>query len=228
MTKKLFSVALLLVFFSHTAFSQETEVKITLSEQFFDALFEAVFTNLEQPKVPIASTGAGAGERGESARGPMVAGDALIAACDETVRLRKDVEGVRTAVKFRNGKIVAPIAFEGSYDVPLFGCVDFSGWADTNIDLKFDKAKNALVGDAKVLNVNLSGTGGTGSSLIARMVQNSIDKKVNPLEIIALDRLSFTAPVQNAGKLRMEAVGMRHVVGEKEISVFLKYRFKKG
>ncbi len=229
-------IAIALFAFCTGAAAQDTEVKITLSEQFFETLLDAVFANLDEPKVQLSLMDQSKLDQnaldGQSSIHVINASynpaGPTSAACDETVRLKKAVDGVRTAVRFRGGKIYAPIAFEGNYNPPLIGCIGFSGWAETNIDLRFDAAKNALVGHARVINVNLSGTGGIGSSLITRLVQNSIDKKINPLEIIKLDMLSFTAPIQDAGKLRMEAVGIRHVVGDKEINVFLKYKFGKG
>jgi hypothetical protein len=211
--------------------AQETEIKLSLSEQFFETLLSAVFENLDQPKVPLSLTGQRTQSEQDSARtvfGLVSYADAGSAACDETVRLKKEIDGVRTAVKFRNQKIYAPIAFEGSYNVPLLGCIDFSGWAETRIALSYDQSTNALIGKTKVLSTNLSGTNGIGSGLITRLVQNSIDKKINPLEIIKLDMLSFTAPIQNSGKLRMKAIGIRHVVRDREIDVYLKYRFEKA
>lgn len=236
MKKKILGLCAIFVLSVTVIQAQETEIKITLSEQFFEALLEAVFTNLDQPKVPLSlGQDSGFGIQ-DSASGPRLSElntqysslSTEAVACDETVRLKREVDGVRTAVKFRSGRIIAPIAFEGNYNPPLIGCIGFSGWAETTIDLSFDKTKNALVGNARVLNVNLSGTNGVGSSLITRIVQNSLDKKINPLQIIELERLSFTAPVQNSGKLKMEALGIRHVVKDKEIEVFLKYRFNKG
>jgi len=218
----IFSVALLVV----PVAAQTAEVKITLSEQFFDALLEAVFTNLKAPSVPLTS-GAGTAYRFESERGgPAAFPETGI--CDEAVVLKKEVDGVRTAVRFRQGKIYVPIAFQGTYNPPLVGCIEFQGWAETNIELSFDKKKNAIVGNAKVLNVNLSGTGGLGSNLIARMVQASIDRKINPIEIISLEKLSFTVPVRDSGNLQMRALGMRHVVAERALEIFINYEFRKA
>ena len=229
MKKRIVILATLLLMMSQTTFAQETEIKLTLNEQFFETLLTAVFENLDAPKVPLSLA--------ENRRIDRPNPQSVIKAvkyqpnemeCDESVRLKKQVGGVMTAVKFRNGKIYAPIAFEGSYNPPLIGCIDFSGWAETTIDLVLDKTKNALVGRAKVLSVNLSGTNGIGSNLITGLVQNSIDKKVNPIEIINLERLSFTVPIQDAGKLKMRAIGIRHVVRNREIDVYLKYRFEKA
>ncbi len=208
MTKKILFTTVLLCSLSASLFAQDTQVKITLDEQFFDEFLQAIFTNLEAPSVPI-SKNSGAG-------------------CSETIRLKEQIDGVKTAVRFRQGKIYAPIAFEGSYRAPLIGCIDFEGWAETNIDLVFDRNKNAIVGQAQVLKVNMSGANGIGSELLARFVQNEIDKKVNPIEIIGLDKLSFVTPIQNAGKLRMRATGFSHKVINSNIDIIIKYRFEKA
>ena len=133
--------------------------------------------------------------------------------------------GVRTAVRFRDGKIIAPLAFSGSYDPPLVGCVDFSGTADTAIDLQFDEFNQRLTARAKVSNVSLNGTGGLGGSLVARMVQGSIDKKINPIEVVTLDKMSFAVPIQNKPGLRMKATGIRYAVTGNTLSVFVAYEF---
>ena len=205
MKKRILSVAILLCAFAGISTAQSSEIKITVGEQFIENLLNAVFTNLESPSVAIS--------------------DNSSSACNETIRLKKEVEGVKTAVRFRNGKIVAPIAFEGNYNPPLIGCIDFSGWADTTIDIVFDRRKNAIVGRATVSNVNLSGTGGVGSSLLARFVQSSIDEKVNPIEIVRLDKLSFLLPIQNSGKLKMKATNVRHQVRDRTIDVYIAYEF---
>lgn len=208
MKKRLLSVAILLCAFAGSAFAQSSEIKISVGEQFVENLLTAVFTNLESPSVAIS---------GNSGSG-----------CNETIRLKKEVDGVKTAVRFRNGKIVAPIAFEGNYNPPLIGCIDFSGWADTTIEIVFDRGRNAIVGRATVSNVNLSGTGGVGSSFLARFVQSSIDEKVNPIEIVKIDQLSFLLPIQNAGNLRMKATNVRHQVRDKSIDVYVAYQFVKA
>lgn len=235
------------------------EVTISLDEQFFDVLLDAVFTNLDAPSVPLTLTEFNRRDA-ETRRGredifakslefekprqgkdfkfadsiefkkisasPRLRGEPSV--CDENIRLQREIDGVRTAVKFRQGKIYAPIAFRGNYNPPLIGCVGFSGFAETNIELAFDGQSQTLVGRAKVLNVNLSGTGGIGGSLLTRLVQSSIDDKINPLKILEMEKVSFTVPVQNSGKLKMKAVGMRHTLGEGVLNVHVKYQFLKG
>lgn len=146
--------------------------------------------------------------------------------CDESIKLQREIDGVRTAVRFRDGQIYAPIAFRGNYNPPLIGCIEFSGWAESIITLEFDNEKQSLVGRAKVTNVQLSGTGGIGSSLVTKLVQNSIDKKINPLQILQMDKVSFAVPVQNAATLKMKAVGMRHEIANGALNVFISYQFQ--
>ena len=71
-------------------------------------------------------------------------------------------------------------------------------------------------------------TGGLGGNLIARMVQSSIDKKINPIQILDLERLSFVVPIQNSGKLAMKATGIRSEVVGNALNVYVQFSFLKG
>lgn len=204
--------------------AQTAEIKLTFDEQFFDALLESVFTKLQPPSVPLTSVALPPTDPAESRSGPSEGPPV----CKEAVTVQREVDGVRTAVRFRQGKIYAPIAFSGNYNPPLIGCIEFRGWAETNIKLQYDSKRQALVANATVVNVNLSGTGGVGGDLIARMVQNSIDSKINPIEIVSMDKLSFTFPIRESGNLRMNALGIRHQVNERSVDVFVNYEFRKA
>jgi len=60
-------------------------------------------------------------------------------------------------------------------------------------------------------------------------VQSSIDKKINPIEILQTDKLSFVVPVQNAGgALRMKAVTVRHEIANGVLNVYIAYEFVKA
>ena len=126
-------------------------------------------------------------------------------------------------------KFTRRLLFPVRYNPPLVGCVEFQGWAEANIDLEFDRQSQKLLGKIRVLNVQLSGTGGIGGGFIARLVQNSIDKKVNPIEILQTDKLSFIVPVQNAGgSLQMKSTGVRTELGNGILNVVIAYQFTKG
>jgi hypothetical protein len=214
--------------------SPQAEVTITLNEQFFDTLLDAVFKNTGGLEFGISQNVRLKGNENQSSLINSFAADRnsktenRTNVCSEVIRLQRERDGVKTSVRFRDGRISAPIAFTGSYNPPLIGCVDFAGVAETNIELEFDRAKQALVGRAKVLNVNLSGTGGVGGGLLARLVQNSIDKKINPIQILQMEKVSFVVPIQNAGSLKMKAVGMKHEVVQGAMNVRIAYEFQKA
>ena len=217
--------------------AQQAEVSISLNEQFFDALLDAVFKNSGAVEFPLAEIEKRGKSKSEKIAFANVKfdveeqktkdkGQLKNALCNESIKLQREIDGVRTAVRFRDGKIYAPLAFTGNYNPPLVGCIEFSGWAETNIELEFDNERQTLVGRAKVLNVQLSGTRGVGSSFITKLVQSSIDKKVNPIQILQMDKVSFAVPVQNSTTLKMKAVGMRHEITNGALNVHIVYQFQ--
>lgn len=244
--KKMYALALsVLMLVSVSNAQQSADVTISLNEKFFDALLDAVFTNLNNPSFPLAENEVIDNDRSAESSTLAVRGPGsdfspfgfaenetfphtASSKCDESIRLMREIDGVRTAVRFREGKIYAPIAFSGSYNPPLIGCIDFQGWASSTIELEFDQNSQTLVGRAKVSDVSLSGTGGVGSSLIARLVQSSIDSKINPIQILQMDKVSFVVPVQNNGSLRMKAIGIRHEIVNGAMNVNITYQFLKG
>jgi hypothetical protein len=201
---------------------QKAEVTISLNEAFFDAALEALF----QGSTPLEFSIAEYRRTHSEPRfiNASFSRTAVQANCAETIKIQREINGVRTAVRFRDGKILAPLAFTGSYNPPFVGCVNFSGWAESTIDLEFDQIAQRLVARARVLNVNLNGTGGVGGSVIAKLVQSSIDKKVNPIELFQLNKLSFGVPVKGS-ELQMRATGIRHELQNGAINVVVSYEF---
>ena len=242
MYKRAFAAGLAVFLFISAASAQRAEVTISLNEAFFDSLLDSVFQNFDPPEFSMASTEpyrrdaemrsfSGFGwassflSLGDSAAQRLSGEDPY---CNESVKLLREMKGVRTAVRFRDGKIYVPLAFAGNYAPPLIGCVEFAGWAEANIDLEFDQNTQRLVGRVRVFNVNLNGTGGIGGSVIARLIQGSIDKKLNPIEIMSLDKVSFGVPVQSSGTLRMKAQKIKPEVGAGALNVRVEYEFVKG
>lgn len=209
MSKKLSILLFLVLVFSTFAKAQSAEIMIGLNEQFFDAILDSTFTNLKQPDFPLS--------------------DRKDSSCDEKVRLEREMNGVRTAVQFRDGRIIAPIAFTGKYNAPLIGCMDFRGWAETDLTLEFDPSSQTLFGRAKVTNVKLNNVPSLAGGVLARLLQGSIDKKINPVKLMVLDKLSFVVPVSVAeGNLKMNAKALRHEVSENRLNIFVTYEFIKA
>jgi hypothetical protein len=148
--------------------AQKTEITISFSEQFFDALLDAVFLYAEPPEFPLAANTRRDAEpvsRPSITSGMYSFAETSVAAnepCTESVKLLRENAGTRTSVRFREGKITAPLAFTGKYNPPLIGCVAFTGTADTLINLEFDQAGQRLIARVKVRDVSLNGTGGIG------------------------------------------------------------------
>ena len=217
------SAAFLLSVLAVSSFAQRASVTVTLNEQFFDALLDAAYQNAAPPEFSLSSTG----PKSASQIVPA-AFDSKAEACNESITVLRENKNVRTGVRFRDGKIMAPLAFTGRYNPPLLGCMDFSGSADTLVTLEFDPARKSLRGYAKVTNVALDGTGGIGGSLVARMVQGSIDRKINPIPIIDLEKISFMVPIQNSGRMAMKAVGFRSEVVGNALNVTVEFEFVKA
>lgn len=206
--RKILGAIFSIVLFISFAQAQTAEVMVSLNEQFFDAVLDATFKNLKQPDFPLS--------------------DRVDSSCAESVRLEREMSGVKTAVQFREGKIIAPIAFTGKYNAPLLGCLDFRGWAETNLELEVDQNTQTLIARANVKNVQVNNIPSFAGGVIARLLQGSIDRKINPVKLMLLDKLSFVVPVSVAeGSLKMNAKGMRHEVGQNALNVYITYEFAK-
>ena len=247
---KKFHILIWLLLAISVANAQKTEVTISFNEHFFDTLLNAIFRHSGPPEFPLARNEINRRDAEIERRvrnsefGPThsftlktrnteletqfrrFGGENPI--CKETIQLLRESNGVRTSVRFRDGKIYAPLAFAGNYNPPFIGCVPFSGIAETNIELEFDLTNQRLIARANVLKVSLTGTGGVGGNVIARLIQSSIDKRINPIEIIRLDKLSFVVPIQNSSNLKMKAVGIRHEIMNGVLSVYVAFEFLKA
>ncbi len=229
--------------FAVNANAQRTEITISFSEQFFDTVLDAIFQHGGPPEFSIGAN------HPPRLNGPVPDRERTMLAvsypysfipesqwgqyaprerCKESIQLLRETSGVRTAVRFRDGQILAPLAFSGNYNPPLVGCIPFAGWAESNLELEFDEAGQRLIARAKVLNVSLAGTGGIGGNVITRLVQSSIDRRINPIEIFRLDKVSFMLPIQNSGKISMKAVGVRHTIENGVLQVHIAYDLIKG
>ncbi|HYJ47352.1 MAG TPA: hypothetical protein VEV81_12135, partial [Pyrinomonadaceae bacterium] len=115
------------------------EVTVTLNEQFFNSLLDAIFTRLRAPQYPLSLAGLSVEGQKDAAvqlRRPSFSlshAGAGADTCESVVMLEREMGGVRTQVRFENGRVVAPLAFKGNYSMALLGCISFQGWADTVI-----------------------------------------------------------------------------------------------
>jgi hypothetical protein len=197
------------------------EAVVTISESFVNSLLDALLRQPRPPTFPLrlASIERQTGEgllRSEANHPSNAQG------CASEIMLQREISGVRTAVRFRERSITAPIAFRGSYSAGLLGCFRFTGWADTEINLDFDRARQRLVARVRVRDVNLSGVPGLASGAVTGMVQNSIDERINPIEILRAEQLGARIPVPNGDDLHLRAREVQTEVlnGELRLRIF--------
>lgn len=184
------------------------EVVVVLNEQIFNALIEAMFTLPNPPTFPLARGGN--------------------SSCASEIALRREMSGTRTAVRFQAGRISAPVAFAGSYSAPLIGCLKFEGWADTNLNLSFDQAKQALTARVEVKAVHLKKVPALLGDGLTGLVQDALDARFNPFEILRAEQLSARLPMTklaSGASLRLRASEVRHEVLPNELRLRIVYEF---
>jgi hypothetical protein len=192
---------------------QAGEVVVVLNEQMFNALLEAMFTLPNLPTFPLA--------RGNSSEGGN-------RSCASEIALRREMSGTRTAVRFQAGRVLAPVAFSGSYSAPLLGCLKFEGWAETNLNLNFDQAKQALTARVEVTAVHLKKVPALLGDGLTGLVQDALDARFNPFEILRAEQLSAHLPMTKTGSgasLRLRAREVRHEVLPNELRLRIVYEF---
>lgn len=208
------------------------EVTVTLNEQFFNSLLDVIFTRMKAPSFPLSITQADPkGNRPAWATWGKPVADLSHSGlkpgnCDSVVTLEREMNGVKTAVRFENGRVVAPLAFRGSYSVALIGCVNFQGWADTVINLEFDRGRQVLSARVTIVDIHLSNIPSLASGVIVGLVQNSIDRRINPIEILQAAQISPRVPMAvSGGALRLRATEIRPEIVPGALSLHIFYEF---
>jgi hypothetical protein len=185
------------------------EATVTVNEQFLNSFLDAMFENLGEPSVSLAAGGSNG--------------------CVSEIRLKREVNGVRTAVHFENGHVVGPLAFTGAYSSTLLGCFEFSGWADSEVNLSFDAQRQALVARFNLRDIHLNDVPALASGPVLNIVQNTIDRRYNPVELLTLEQLSARVNVQPAGgALRLRATEVRPEITPNALTLHITYEFVKG
>ena len=134
--------------------------------------------------------------------------------------------GVKTAVRFENGRITAPLAFTGTYNTGLLGCLRFQGWADTVINLEFNRERQTLNAHVDVNDIHLNGIPQLANGMVVQMVQNAIDQRINPIEILQANQLTTRLPISaSGGALRLRAKDLRPEIIPGAIRLHIIYEF---
>jgi hypothetical protein len=191
------------------------EATVTLSEQFFNSFLEAIFDNLKAPSMPLVITASDRNRTDQSAQ-----------TCPSLLTLQREHGNVKTAVKFEQGRMVAPLAFTGSYNSTLLGCLEVRGWAQTEWSLEFDRAAQTLQARIKVTDIYLDNIPALARGSLMQLVQSAIDSRINPLKVLRPEQLSSVVPIPPAGgSLRLRAREVKPEIVPGSVHLLVIYEF---
>jgi hypothetical protein len=190
-------------------------VVIGLDQGFIDAVLATTFSGLGSPTFQI----------GQSSGSAEFTAAAFQGGCANSLTLLPEGSGVKTGVQFRNGTVSAPLAFTGSYS-GLGQCIQFKGWAQTNIKLYFDESKQTVYGNVEVEGVNLEGVNPIANTFVTVFVQGAINQRVNPLVLVSEKQLSLLIPVKASnGTVKAHAKDARAEILDGSLKLHLTYEF---
>ena len=190
-------------------------VTVSIDEKFFDSLLGTIFTKLGPPQLKLSQN------QSSSLIQPAV----FQGGCNSVVVLNSESGDVKTGVRFTGGKIVAPLAFSGSYNL-LAQCVQFKGTAKATVDLSFDSTRQMVFGTLNVAEVNLEGVNPIVSTLVTAFVRRAIDERLNPFPVLPVSQVSLSVPVQvSGGTLKAVVKDVRSEIQEGTLKLYLAYDF---
>ncbi|HKZ78028.1 MAG TPA: hypothetical protein VJ124_06855 [Pyrinomonadaceae bacterium] len=193
-------------------------VTVGLSNSFLNEILGTVFRDLDPPAFQLSTSTPGT-EEVSFTRAAFQQG------CKNSVTLAQEGSNVKTHVQFANSKITAPMAFSGSYNL-LGNCMQFKGWADTTIDLRFDQEKQIVYGQVNVEGVNLEGVNPIANNFVTLFVRNAIDQRVNPLELIRAPQLQLMIPVKASnGTVKAQVKDVRAEILDGSLKMHITYEF---
>jgi len=193
-------------------------VVISFSSSFFELLLTSLFRDLGPPALHLGSVP-------KSSEPFSLQPAILLQGCTNTITLAQQGSNVKTQVQFANGKISLPLAFSGNYNL-LGNCLQFKGWAQTDIQLRFDKDKQTVYGQVNVDTVNLEGVNPAANNFVTVFVRDAIDEKVNPLELIKAPQLQLAIPVKASnGAVKARVKDVRSDIQNGSLNLHITYEF---
>ncbi len=192
-------------------------VVLGLEQSFIDAVLATTFSGLGTPTFHL---GRANGQSIEQVTPALFQGG-----CSNSITLLAEGSGVKTGVQFHNGQVMAPMAFTGAYNL-AGSCIQFKGWAQSNIKLQFDQAKQTVYGYVDVEGVNLEGVNPIANTFVTSFVQGALNQRVNPLVIVSEQQLSLSIPVKASnGVVKARAKDVRAEISEGALKLHVTYEF---
>lgn len=196
--------------------------QIVLRQEFFNEVLNTIFRDMNDPAFPLGFAG-NIEER--SSNEFQYAAFQNAPPCDGRITVLAEGSGVRTALRFENNRISAPLAFSGNYDSP-FGCLPFTGWAQANLELRYDEAEKAVMGRINVETVNLDGVNPIIGGFVTPLVQTTLNNRVNPIRILRGEQIALDVPIASTGgKLQASVSDVRAEFRDNALNLYVIYTF---
>jgi hypothetical protein len=194
---------------------------VVLNQQFFDTVLTTIFRDMNAPAFPLNLTGQNNGA--QTTEPTKIA--FLQNECSGKITLLPEGSGVKTGVRLENGRINAPLAFTGSTSI-LGSCYNFTGWAQANLNLRYDADQKTVFGQIEVETVNLDGVIPQFSGIIARFVQASLNQRVNPIVILRGEQIALSLPIAATdGTLNGKVKEVRSDIKENGLNLYITFDF---
>ena len=194
---------------------------VVLKQEFFNEVLKTIFRDMNAPAFPLNLSARNASS---DSNVTSFALQQPSDGCDGKITLKPEGSGTQTSVRFENGQILAPLAFAGSYNVPLVGCTNFTGWAEANLKLNYDPAQQAVFGQVEVQTVNLDGVTPLASGIVTPLVQNTINSRVNPIQILRGEQIALKLPIAvTGGTLNANVKDVRAEVKDNGLNLYVIY-----
>jgi hypothetical protein len=145
--------------------------------------------------------------------------------CRSEVELLREAEGVRTSIRFAGDRINLPLAFRGSYNAGLLGCPRFTGTAEASLNLFFNEARQALLARIEVREINLRNLPALAGGSIRSLVQDAVNRRVNPVTILRLDQLTTRLTLKENAALTLRARRIQPEINGRELRLRIRYEF---
>ncbi len=199
--------------------------QIVLKQEFFNTVLQTIFRDMNSPSFPI---GLGAENRTKN-NDPLQFSYGLLQQtpqCTNEITLLPEGSNVQTAVSFADNKISMPLAFKGSNYITLIGCVEYAGWAQANLDLRFDETQKTVFGTINIETVNVDGLSPMVSGFVTPVVQSTLNSRVNPVTILRGDQIRLNLPIAaTKGNLQAQVKDIRGEVKDNALNLFVVYDF---
>ncbi|MFL6374224.1 MAG: hypothetical protein ACJ73D_06125 [Pyrinomonadaceae bacterium] len=199
---------------------QNSTAQIVIKQDLLNQVLATIFQQMNPPSFPLQISA------GDPRRDEFRILPALQEQCDSRIQVLQEGSGVRTGVSFKDGKISAPIAFKGKMQ-SMVGCIQFQGWAQAHLELRFDAAQQAVYGVVTVDTVNLDGVNPLVSGLVTPLVQGTLNSRINPILLLRGEQIGLNVPVASAGgNLKARASDIRSEVKDDGVTFTVDYTFE--